>query len=103
MAEDFFTPLKISTTLPILSSDLQTLFQEKIGNILFLESHTRSDLLYAIMQLLRRSNKATSKDMAAADRLLRYIASTSDFEHVLCPRLACIFICLCRLVLRLLF
>ena len=45
---------------------------------MYLASHTRPDLLYSTTQLSRRSNKATSKDMAAADRHLRYIASTAD-------------------------
>ena len=78
MAEDFLTSSKTASDLPILSLPLQTLFQEKIGNSLYMASHTRPDLLYATTQLSRRSNKANSKDMSAADRLLRYIASTSD-------------------------
>ena len=78
MAEDFLTSSKTASDLPLLSQPLQTLFQEKIGNILYLESHTRPDLLHATTQLSRRSNKVNSKDMSAADRLLRYIASNSN-------------------------
>ena len=84
MAEDILTSLKTSSDLPILSIPLQTLFQEKVGNILYLASHSRPDLIYATTQLSRRSNKATSKDMAAADRLLRYIASTSELGLTFC-------------------
>ena len=40
-AEDFFTSIKTSSELPTLSLSLQTLFQEKEGNIPYLESHTR--------------------------------------------------------------
>ena len=94
MAEDFLTSSKSASDLPILSLPLQTLFQEKVGYILYLASHSRPDLLYSTTQLSRRSNKATSKGMAAADRLLRYIASTSDLGLTFCQ---------CRLILRLLF
>ena len=84
MSEDFLTSLKTSSNLPLLSPPLQTLFQEKIGNILYLASHTRPDLFYSTVQLSRRSNKATTKDMAAADRLLRYIASTAYLSLTFC-------------------
>jgi hypothetical protein len=67
-----------------LSLDLQTLFQEKVGNILYLASQSRPDLLYSTTQLSRRSNKATSRDMAAVDRLLRFIASTPTLGITFC-------------------
>jgi hypothetical protein len=72
MAEDFLTSLRHidPNSSILLLPDVQTLFQEKIGNILYLASQSRPDLIYATTQLLRRSNKATIKDMAAADRLL---------------------------------
>ena len=76
MTEDFLTSLKTSHNLPLLSSDLQTLFQEKIANILFLASNTRPDLIYSTTQLSRRRKEATAKDMSAVDRLIRYIDST---------------------------
>ena len=63
--------LKTSSNLPLFSPTLQTLVQVKKGNILYLASQTRSDFLYFTTQLSRRSNKATQKDMAVADRLLR--------------------------------
>jgi hypothetical protein len=84
MSEDFLTSFKASSDLPLLSPALQTLFQEKVGNILYLASHSRPDLIYSTTQLSRRSNKATTKDMAAADRLLRYIASTSSLGLTFC-------------------
>ena len=52
-AEDYSTTLKNMTYLPILSSDLQKLFQENIGNILYLSSNTHPDLLYSTIQLSR--------------------------------------------------
>ena len=51
MAEDFLTSLKASSDLPLLSPQLQTLFQENIGNILYLASHSRPDLIYSTTQL----------------------------------------------------
>ena len=47
-------------------------------------SQTRPDLLYSTTQLSRRSNKCTLRDMAAADRLLRYIASTASLGITFC-------------------
>ena len=86
MAEDFLTSLRTAdpSLTPLLSPDLQTLFQEKVGNILYLSSQTRPDILYATTQLSRRSNKTTARDMAAVDRLLRYIASTADLGLTFC-------------------
>ena len=86
MAEDFLTSLRCAdpSATPLLAPELQTLFQEKVGNILYLSSQTRPDILYATTQLSRRSNKTTARDMAAADRLLRYIASTADMGLTFC-------------------
>ena len=83
MAEDFLTSLETFSDILIISPSLQILYQEKVGNILYLASHSRPDLMYST-QLSRRSNKATHKDMAAADRLLRYIASTADLALTFC-------------------
>ena len=84
MIEDFLSSVKISSGLVILSPTLQTLFQEKVGNKLYLAFHTHPDLLYSTTQLSRRSNKATTKDMVAVDRLLRYNDSTSHFGLTFC-------------------
>ena len=84
MSEDFLTNMPINNPSNLLSADLQTLFQEKVGSILYLASQTRPDLLYSTTQLSRRSNKCTLRDMAAADRLLRYIASTSSLGITFC-------------------
>ena len=64
------------TNDPKLDLPAQVLFQEKFGSVLYLASQTRSDLLYAVGQLSRRSNKCTARDMKAADRLLDYIRQT---------------------------
>ena len=49
-----------------------------MGSILCLASQSRPDLIYSTTRLSRRSNWTTARDMAAADRLLRYIASTAS-------------------------
>ena len=87
MSEDYLTSMRSSLAADpptILPLDLQTLFQEKVGNILYLASQSRPDLLYSTTQLSRRSNKATLRDMAAADRLLRFIASTESLGLTFC-------------------
>ena len=78
MSEDYLTCHNIHIDDTLLTSPFQTLFQEKVGSILYLAPHTRPDLLYFTTQLSRRSNKTTARDMAVADRLLRYIASTAS-------------------------
>ena len=76
MQEDYLTSMPELDTKALLLPPFQTLFQEKVGSILYLASQSRPDLLYSVTQLSRRSNKATSRDMKAADRLLAYIATT---------------------------
>jgi hypothetical protein len=73
MTEDFLTALPDHITAPLLSPSEQTLFQEKVGNILYLAPQSRPDIMYSITQLSRRSNKCTARDMKAVDRLLNYI------------------------------
>jgi len=76
MREDFLTSLSDNCAEPKLEDSLQTLFQEKVGSILYLASQTRLDLLYAVTQLSRRSKKCTIRDMKAVDRLLNYVFQT---------------------------
>ena len=84
MSEDYLTGMSSKFDDILLTPSLQTLFQEKVGSILYLASQTRPDLLYSTMQLSRRSNKTTARDMAAADRLLRYIAFTASLGITFC-------------------
>ena len=78
MCEDYLTSMSLHTDDILLTTYLQTLSQEKVGSILYLASQTRPDLMYSVTHLSRRSNKTTARDMAAVDRLLRYIASTAS-------------------------
>ena len=84
MSKDFLTNMPLPSVDLLSPPELQTLFQEKAGSILYLASQTRPDLLYSTTQLSRRSNKTTSRDMAAADRLLRYLASTLSLGITFC-------------------
>ena len=56
MSEDYLTGMSSHIDDILLTPSLQTLFQEKVGSILYLASQTRPDLLYATTQLSRRSN-----------------------------------------------
>ena len=47
-------------------------------------SQTRLDLHYSVTQLSRRSFKATSKDMQACDRILKYVTNTMDLGLTFC-------------------
>ena len=70
MSEDYLTGMSSYSDDILLNSLLQTLFEEKVGSILYLASQSRPDLLYATTQLSRRSYKTTARDMAILSRLL---------------------------------
>ena len=84
MSEDYLTDMSSHSDDILLTPFFQTLFQEKVGSILYLASQTHPDLLYSTTQLSRRSNKTTARDIAATDRLLRYIASTASLGVTFC-------------------
>jgi hypothetical protein len=83
MREDYLTSLPDHVNDPILTLDQQTLFQEKVGSLLYLASQTRLDLLYSVTQLSRRSNKCNTRDMKAVDRLLNYVFQTRHLGLIL--------------------
>jgi hypothetical protein len=68
MTEEVFTAYLEKSSSDYLSPLDQILFQEKVGNILYLASHSRSDLSHATTQLSRKSN-----EYIAVDRLFNYI------------------------------
>ena len=57
MSEDYLTGMSSHADDILLTPLFQTLFQEKVGSILYLASLSRPDLLYTTTQLTRRSNK----------------------------------------------
>jgi len=47
-------------------------------------TQTRLDLHFSVTQLSRRASRATTKDMIACDRILKYVASTPNFGLTFC-------------------
>ena len=66
MSEDYLIGMSLQ-----IEGMLLTLFQDKVGSILYLALQTRPNLMYSVTPLSRRSNKATTRDISAVDRLLR--------------------------------
>ena len=73
-----------SDSSPLLTEDLQKVFQQKVGCLMYLMTQTRIDLHFSVTQLSRRASAATTKDMMACDRLLTYVASTKNFGLTFC-------------------
>ena len=57
ISEDYLTGMSSHSDDILLTPLFQTLFQEKVGSILYLASQSRPDLFYSTTQLSRRSNK----------------------------------------------
>ena len=66
----------VTTENPALDAKGIQLFQSKVGTLLFLANQTRPDILYAVNTLSRYTRSPTVQDMAAADRVLQYVAGT---------------------------
>ena len=52
------------------------LYQEKVGTLLYAAISTRPDIAYAVHRLTRQMAAPLQRHMAAADRVLRYLAGT---------------------------
>ncbi len=59
------------------SADLQ-LYQEKVGTLLYAAISTRPDISFAVNKLTQKMQAPTAADMAAADRVFRYLSGTRD-------------------------
>ena len=66
-----------------LSYEEQKKFMSILGSLIFL-LRTRADIAYAINRLSLRSTKATTLDMQALFRILRYLNGTRDLGITLC-------------------
>ena len=73
-----------SDNSPLLPDHLQQVFQQKVGCLMYLMTQTRPDLHFSVTQLSRRSSKATTKDMLACDRILKYVANTQHYGLTFC-------------------
>jgi hypothetical protein len=67
-----------SSSNPLLFPDGISLYQSKVGALLYLATHTRPDILYAVNMASRRTKAPTAWDMDAADRILYYLVGTKD-------------------------
>ena len=63
---------------PYLPISAITTYQSRIGGLLYLAIMTRPDILYAVITLSQHTQSPTEHDMAAVERLLRYVAGTID-------------------------
>jgi hypothetical protein len=54
-----------SDETPLLPENLQKVYQQKVGCLMYLMTQTRLDLHFSVSQLSRRSSIATIKDMTA--------------------------------------
>jgi len=73
------TPMVESSQLPsdsLLPDDI-SLYQAKVGALLYVATHTRPDILYAINMASRNSKHPSTNDMAAVDRIIHYLMGTS--------------------------
>ena len=65
-----------------ISAAATTIFQSKVGGLIYLAKQTRPDILFPTTSLSRRCKKPTERDMLAVDHILRYIAGTRDLGLV---------------------
>ena len=63
---------------PVLSSSRRTLYQARVGSLLYLATHTRPDILYATTYLARHSQSPTEYHFSLITKLLEYVATTKD-------------------------
>jgi hypothetical protein len=73
-------------TEPILGDKLKTLYQAKIGALLYAATHTRPDILFAVNMASRQAKSPTASDMIAVDRILLYLMGTSELGIKLCSK-----------------
>jgi len=67
---------KRSTSDVLLSPSLVTIFQAKVGGLVYLAKQTRPDILFPVSEMSRQCKMPTQRDMLAVDHILRYVAGT---------------------------
>ena len=78
------TPIEIPKLLPpdkdeIVSDSFRTLYQQKVGSLLFAAIATRPDIAFAVSRLSRFNQRPGHKHHEAADRVFHYLFSTQDY------------------------
>jgi len=63
---------------PSLSSSGITMYQARVGSLLYLATHTRPDILYATTFLARYTKSPTEYHFSLVNTLLEYVVSTKD-------------------------
>ena len=67
---------KRSTSDVLLSPSLVTIFQAKVGGLVYLAKQTRPDILFPVSEMSRQCKMPTQRNMLAVDHILRYVAGT---------------------------
>ena len=62
----------------LLNEKEKTMFQSKVGTLLYLAIMTRPDILYATSIMTTKTKQPTSTDLIAVDRILLYISGTKE-------------------------
>ncbi|CAO1617172.1 unnamed protein product [Parajaminaea phylloscopi] len=81
--KDYRVKVPIDRTLPEVSDfdhDIQPLYRRIVGKVTWAANHTRPDLSFAAGVLQRHLHAPSQIHLDTALRLLRYIASTLNFE-----------------------
>jgi len=65
-------------TSPALSTIGITMYQARVGSLLYLATHTRPDILYATTFLARYTKSPTEYHLSLVNRLLEYVVSSKD-------------------------
>jgi len=68
---------------PLLPDDV-SLYQSKVGALLYVATHTRPDILFAINHASRQAKAPTVNDMDAVNRIIFYLVGTSHLGLRLC-------------------
>jgi len=62
----------------LLNEKEKTMFQSKVGTLLYLAIMTRPDILYATSIMTTKTKQPTSTDLKAVDRILLYVSGTKE-------------------------
>lgn len=78
------TPMEITELLPVsedeeISDESRTLYQQKMGSILFAAISSRPDVAFAASRLSRFNQQPGQTHHHAADRVLQYLYQTRNF------------------------
>lgn len=78
------TPMEVLELLAapedeVITDATRTLYQRKVGSLLFAAIATRPDIVFAVSRLSRFNQRPGKQHHEAADRVFRYLFQTQDF------------------------